>query len=143
MSFAPQLADFAGDWMVSRAIEDRLSGLPGRFEGRARFDPADGGLHYREDGLLSLGAAAPVRATRDYLWRQQGPRPLVAFADERPFHDFDPSAPEARHHCAPDDYTVAYDFARWPVWTARWTVRGPRKDYVMRTTYRPAAPENP
>ena len=94
------------------------------------------GLAYHETGLLTLGSAAPVTATRDYLWRWQAGRICVDYVDGRPFHDFNPAAPSAHHHCLPDDYTVTYDFSDWPRWHAHWRVTGPRKDYTMISRYK-------
>lgn len=130
-----RLADFAGGWRVSRAIEDSLGAQTGRFEGEAAFLPEGAVWRYRETGRLRLGAAPPLTAERSYLWREAAGRIVVDHADGRPFHAFDPAAPEATHHCDPDLYRVRYDFGSWPVWTARWHVTGPRKSYVMRTTY--------
>lgn len=130
-----RLEDFTGRWRIERRIDDRLGGVTGRFEGVAEFTPAATGLAYREEGRLRLGAGPEVVAVRDYLWRQEGGRIVVLHGDGRPFHDFDPAEPGARHWCDPDDYRVRYDFARWPEWRAEWTVLGPRKDYTMRSTY--------
>lgn len=135
MTSAPALADFAGRWRVVRAIEDRLSAQSATFEGLAVFAEADRGLSYSEEGILTLGDGPAVTATRTYLWQAAGDRIAVLFPDGRPFHDFDPAAPGAVHHCAPDTYRVRYDFSRWPDWQAEWTVAGPRKDYTSVSRY--------
>lgn len=134
--WAVRLEDFAGRWRIGRRIDDRLGAVTGRFEGVAEFRPVPQGLAYREEGRMWLGAAPGVLAVRDYLWREEGGRIVIDHADGRPFHAFDPAEPEARHWCDPDDYRVRYDFSRWPEWRAEWTVRGPRKDYTMRSSYR-------
>lgn len=135
MSFVPQLSDFMGEWRLERAIEDRLSGLPGRFEGRAWFRPDGGGLCYREEGRLSLAGGPDMTAMREYRWRAEAGRIVVDHADGRVFHAFDPAVPVARHVCDPDDYRVRYDFSGWPDWQAEWIVSGPRKDYSMISRY--------
>ncbi|PKP74281.1 MAG: trigger factor [Alphaproteobacteria bacterium HGW-Alphaproteobacteria-6] len=144
MTGAPGLADFAGDWRLDRQIADRR-GPGGRFKGVARFIPAAGGLIYREEGLLRIGDAAPMRAVRGYLWRAEAGRIVVEHADGAAFHAFDPARPEAVHDCPPDRYHVAYDFSVWPDWRATWTVSGPAKDYRMVSRYcrpdRPAGPD--
>ncbi len=134
----PCLADFVGCWRIAREIEDRLSATTGRFQGTAEFVPAAEGLAYREQGVLTLGDATPLTAERCYLWRA-GPegRIIVDHGDGRPFHDFHPAGPDARHLCGADDYAVRYDFGDWPCWRADWTVRGPRKDYRMVSHYAP------
>ena len=135
MSFVPDLSDFLVEWRVSRSIDDRLTGQPGRFEGRAVFRPEGRGLRYREEGLLYLGEGPGMTAVRDYLWREAAGRIVVDHGDGRPFHDFDPADPVARHVCAPDDYRVRYDFSDWPDWRAAWSVTGPRKTYDLVSRY--------
>jgi len=134
-------AGLAGRWRVTREIADAI-GPDGRFDGEAVFSEAPGGLDYVERGVLRLGGAV-LQAERRALWRAEGPRVAVFFADGRPFHTFDPAAPrpEARHVCGADVYVVAYDCAFWPHWETVWRVHGPRKDYRMVTRHaRPAAP---
>ncbi|MSU91402.1 trigger factor [Rhodobacteraceae bacterium 2CG4] len=133
------LADFRGLWSLSRRIEDARAGAVLTLTGTARFADDGHGLTCDEAGTLVRPGQPPMAATRRYLWRQEGGRIRVLFADGRPFHDFAPGASaRAAHACAPDAYAVAYDFSHWPAWRAEWTVRGPRKDYVMRSHYRPA-----
>lgn len=129
------LRDFVGRWRIERRIDDRLAGATGRFTGAARFTPTADGLSYREEGCLRLGAGPQVLAVREYLWAEDRGLIVVRHGDGRPFHAFDPAAPEARHWCEPDDYRVRYDFSAWPAWRAEWTVRGPRKDYTMESLF--------
>ncbi|KFE34410.1 DUF6314 family protein [Thioclava atlantica] len=133
----PELSDFAGEWALTREIR-HADGSEARFEGAARFVPEGEGLLYLEEGALILPGGQRMRAERRYLWRTEGGRIAVFFEDGRPFHSFAPDAPEAAHWCDPDDYRVTYEFAHWPDWRAEWRVRGPRKDYVMISDYRPA-----
>lgn len=136
-----ELAAFAGDWDLERVIEDRLSGRDGRFSGSARFRPVADGLDYVETGCLRLAGAAPMRASRGYLWRSSaGDRVEVVFRDGRFFHGFASTcrAPRAEHVCPPDRYGVRYEFGAWPVWRVRWEIRGPRKDMILHSLYRPA-----
>ena len=131
------LGDFAGDWRVARAIEDRLSGRPGRFEGVARLRPEGDGLRYREEGRLWLGDSRPLAAHRDSLWDEDAEGIAVRFADGRPFHRFRPEGRAAGtdHPCGADLYRVTYDLSGWPAWEAEWRVRGPAKDYRMASRY--------
>ena len=133
----PRLQDFAGDWRLTRRIADRAGGQCLRFAGTARFVPDGGGLAYEERGVLRLPGQPPFEAHRRYLWREEGGLIVVEHGDGRAFHAFDPAAPEAEHLCPPDTYRVAYRFARWPLWSALWTVAGPRKDYRMLTRFTP------
>lgn len=139
---APQeLADFAGSWQLERTISDRAGGPDGRFEGTARLSHGRNGLIYEEAGELSLAGQQPVNATRRYLWCEAVPgRIAVSFEDGRPFHEFLlAGAAEANHFCPPDHYRVRYDFLAWPVWSARWQVTGPRKDYLLVSQFAPRA----
>lgn len=138
-----RLEAFAGHWDVDRTIEDVRAGATGRFTGHARFAPVPEGLRYREEGTLTLGDAAPVTATREYLWRDGGGGVIeVLFGDGRFFHRFlpDETDPGDSHDCPPDLYRVRYDFSRWPRWRAEWRVTGPRKDYAMVSRFSPAVP---
>jgi hypothetical protein len=134
------LSDFAGLWTLDRRIEDRLSRRPGRFHGTARLSPDGTGLHYREEGTLTLADGPLLAAHRDHLWSADGQGIEVLFADGRPFHRFTPEgrAPGTDHPCGADLYRVTYDLSQWPRWTAEWTVLGPAKDYTMLSAYRPA-----
>ncbi|WP_375690996.1 DUF6314 family protein [Pseudooceanicola sp. LIPI14-2-Ac024] len=134
---ARQLREFEGSWRFSRRVEN-ATGPDAVMEGTARFTPDGAGLTLHESGEMRLDGQGAFQAERRYLWRAGPGRIVVLFDDGRPFHDFDPDevAPRAEHACDPDHYRVAYDFARWPDWQAVWQVRGPRKDYVMRTLYR-------
>jgi len=132
--------DFAGTWALQRNIQDHLDGQHGVLEGRAVFAASEQtDLKYEETGTLTLENGARLEATRHYLWRFAPGVVRVTFQDGRPFHQFVPSGHAAGtdHPCGEDFYTVRYDFTRWPQWTATWTVKGPRKDYVSRSTYRP------
>ena len=130
-----QLSDFEGRWQLRRRIDDQKAGLTGQLEGEARFEPGQGGLILTEMGRLQYGDGAPLQAERRYLWREEAGGIAVFFEDERPFHWFSATAPEASHDCPPDLYHVRYDFSSWPDWSAIWQVTGPRKDYVMESHY--------
>ncbi len=129
------MPDFEGVWQVSRTIAD-ARGPDGRFAGTATLLPNAEGLRYTETGQLTLGEAS-FTAERSYQWSVAGPNQIaIAFADGRPFHQFDLSrTPNALHDCPPDIYRVHYDFSPWPSWTCVWRVTGPRKDYEMTSTY--------
>ncbi|MCH2163530.1 MAG: DUF6314 family protein [Marinovum sp.] len=137
MTRPKELDDFLGFWQITREIVDRASHQIGCFDGTAMFASDLRGLVYREDGILTLGAVASMRATRCYVWQTDGPSIAVFFDDGRAFHTFslNQALPMASHFCAPDTYEVTYDFSRWPNWSSNWKVTGPRKDYSMRSHY--------
>ena len=105
--------------------------------GQAVFADRSWGLHYEETGTLIMDGQPPMQASRRYRWVFSDGRVDVFFEDGRPFHHFgsDLDGTTARHLCGDDDYRVNYDFAGWPLWSARWRVTGPRKDYLMTTEY--------
>jgi hypothetical protein len=130
-----EAAAFEGEWKITRVIHDRTGGPEGRFAGVGRFTRAPWGLRYAEEGELLLGEAPAMRATREYRWVFGEAGVEVFFADGRFFHAFGLDSAEAEHLCGEDLYRVTYDFWRWPHWEAVWDVRGPRKDYAMRSVY--------
>ncbi len=127
------LGDFAGRWVLSRRINDRLTGQIGRVSGMLTLSETDQGLAYREEVIVEIPGQPAMEGTRDYIWKDGGDRVNVHFADGRYFHSFPLglSEPAAQHWCDPDQYEVIYDFKDWPVWGATWIVKGPRKDYKM------------
>ncbi len=132
--------DFLGQWTLQRMIRDHLNGQHGTLEGQVAFTTiGDANLMYHEAGTLTLENGARLEATRRYLWEFQRDTVVVTFDDGRPFHQFVPAghAEGSDHPCGEDFYTVRYDFTAWPQWKAVWTVKGPRKDYVSTSTYRP------
>jgi hypothetical protein len=131
-------ADFAGVWLLRRQIDDLLSKQTGKFDGTATLsDDTGGGLIYYENGTMQLGDGPVMTAERRYLWVFGTVHIDVAFANGAPFHRFTPAGHLAGtdHPCGADFYTVRYDFTAWPVWSAVWTVTGPRKDYVSTSVY--------
>ncbi|MFT5067281.1 MAG: hypothetical protein ACJAXK_003223 [Yoonia sp.] len=125
------LADFLGDWQLTRQITDALHGQDGQLVGHARFVTDGAGLRYEEHGQLTLASGAVLQADRAYLWGADAGGIAVRFADGTAFHQFDPvgQVSGTTHLCGDDTYNVAYDFDRWPDWSATWDVTGPRKDY--------------
>ena len=130
------LSDFVGSFDVSRVIEDHRAEQTSRFEGTARIAVAQSGAEYVEIGTLIMNDMR-FEAERRYLWRGQGARIAVAFADGAPFHDFDPvlGGQATEHLCGEDMYRGGYDVSGWPSWAVTWDVSGPRKDYRSITRY--------
>ncbi|TMV06381.1 hypothetical protein FGK63_14605 [Ruegeria sediminis] len=137
MTGPASIADFEGTWRMVRTIQDHRAGKVVYATGVAALTRGEGGHLYDEVVMLSIPGQAPLRGTRRYLWCTGSGRIDVRFADGRFFHGFSlkEAAPTAHHACLPDSYGVAYDFARWPNWSVRWEVEGPRKSYVMLTDY--------
>ena len=96
-------------------------------------------LAYYEKGEVTAPNGSVMPAERRYFWQQpQTGLFEVLFDDERYFHSFSATNPNAEHLCGDDNYVVRYDFTAWPVWRSTWQVIGPRKDYTMVSEYSPA-----
>ena len=136
------LPDFAGEWKVERQISDHLAASSGRFSGSCEFAARDGEadvLYYSEKGTIEFESGEPLEASRNYIYRAGATKNEVdvLFSDGRPFHTIKlrQTMPSDTHFCEPDAYDVTYDFRYWPKWSSLWTVRGPRKNYKMKTEY--------
>ncbi len=133
----PVLADFEGDWRLERVIEDLKADQTLHFTGGASFIRDLDGLAYAESGRLVLPDGSRMEASRSYRWQEEGEgRVAVHFEDGSYFHSFElATRPSAEHWCDPDSYAASYDFSAWPRWSCRWSVNGPRKEYVMETRF--------
>jgi hypothetical protein len=142
-------AQLAGEWELRRT----MSGA-GSMSGRAVFTPLRPGvLHYREDGRLELASGHVGEAYREYYYLLEHDHIHVTFADappgERTFLRLRPlpvagcagSQAHDTHYCGRDVYTGTYDFESAGRLVVTIAVRGPEKDYVIRTvlTRRPGS----
>ncbi|NNE87743.1 MAG: trigger factor [Silicimonas sp.] len=126
-----------GHWRLSRMIRHG-DGSENRLTGNAHFRRSGARLIQDEEGTLVMGNQT-MKATRRYIWTAQKGRLDVFFDDMRPFHTvlLGVATHQTVHLCDPDRYEVLYDFTDWPRWSARWQVEGPKKNYVMTSTYAP------
>ncbi|WP_425428307.1 DUF6314 family protein [Bosea psychrotolerans] len=133
----------AGKWLLSRHISPG-----GRMEGFAEFARTEGGvwLRYHEQGELVLDSGRRLRATRSFLFRALNDGFSVHFDDERAslFQEVYMTQVEAlligeaNHQCLEDRYSSVYEFSQGGTFSILHTVRGPRKDYTSRTSFRRA-----
>lgn len=127
-----------GEWSLERRVFDRRAGQQGRLSGHARFLAAGAGLLYREEGRLAIGGHEGP-ALQSYRYAFPGPgRAAVQFGDGRFFHELDLTAGRwaATHLCDPDRYDGDFTALDADSWRVFWTVKGPRKDLVLDSTYR-------
>ena len=119
---------FLGRWSLARTI--RESGGVATLEGEVNLSQKEGGMLYREAGVLTLANGSSLEARQSYLWEIVGSNIEVLFSDGRAFHSFEPGVTRDVHHdCAPDLYQGCYDWSAWPQWRLTWQVTGPRKSY--------------
>jgi hypothetical protein len=137
------LERLAGKWLLSRHI------VPGgRMEGFAAFTRTEGDIWFRyyEQGELVLDSGRELRATRSLLFRALKDGFSVHFDDERAsmFHEVGMTQVEAlligeaNHQCLEDRYSSVYEFSQGGTFSILHIVRGPRKDYTSRTSFRRA-----
>ena len=127
-----------GDWSLEREIPGR-----GRMKGRARFTLLDAETAlYEESGELCLEGGQTLHSRQSYVYEKREDGFAVRFADTREiFHVMwflasgDDLVAEARHVCVNDLYLSGYTVRADGSFEVRHQVRGPQKDYVIRTLY--------
>lgn len=129
-------SEFIGSWRIERVIEDALSNSTAQFTGDAHIGDCGVDWTYSEIGKLILDGSPQMTAERSYIWRPDATGFDIFFNDERFFHRLELGTnPQAAHWCDPDQYDVRYDFSDWPNWSCVWNVRGPKKNYRMKSAY--------
>ena len=127
-----------GEWNLERQIPGR-----GSMKGRARFTLLDAGSAlYEESGELCLEGGQTLHSRQSYVYEKRQDGFAVRFADTRKlFHVMrfvasgDDLVAEARHLCVNDLYVSGYTVRADGSFEVRHQVRGPQKDYVIRTLY--------
>ena len=127
-----------GEWSLERQIPGR-----GSMKGRARFTLLDAGSAlYEESGELCLEGGQTLHSRQSYVYEKRQDGFAVRFADTRKlFHVMrfvasgDDLVAEARHLCVNDLYVSGYMVRSDGSFEVRHEVRGPQKDYVIRTLY--------
>ena len=134
--------DFLGNWRIKRQIKDFLTQQTGTFLGEATIIARDKDWLYFETGTLNFNNQTPLKSERRYLWSPTAAGFDIHFDNGQFFHHFNiPSGADgkksskAHHWCDPDDYNVQYDLRRFPEWSSKWRVIGPRKSYKMISKY--------
>ena len=133
------ISSLLGSWSLSRSIDNGTS-----MAGTATF--SDGGNRrypYVEHGTLQLADGQIVNAERRYIFEEAESGFAVLFAETPPrlFHRIALTREganwvgDAVHLCNEDRYESRYEFRPDASFTVRHAVRGPRKQYVIRTRY--------
>jgi hypothetical protein len=134
----------AGKWSIQRTINSSHSDLLGTFTGEALYKKSsDLLLHYREEGLLERAQCESSCAFREYYFFYN--KEIEVYFDAkltRLFHKIElkleeryPLKAEAKHYCGEDVYNMAYTFVSEREYRTIVSVKGPRKDYVINSTY--------
>jgi hypothetical protein len=133
------LASLAGEWRLSRAIDDGSS-----MTGTATFTPdGDGRLDYREQGQFYLPDGRTLDAGRCYIFGETADGFAVFFAETPPrlFHRIalerlrPTLVGNGTHVCGNDSYASRYEFHADGSFVIAHNVSGPRKAYAMKTRY--------
>ncbi len=133
------LARLLGQWRLQREIPGQ-----GSMTGLAVFEAAgDSKLLYRESGELRLETGALLRGAQSYFYEAIPTGFEVRFQDTGELFEQvtliavegDSWVGHAQHLCAADTYISEYRFHANGTWQVQHTVTGPRKDYIIRTTY--------
>ncbi|HEX3986889.1 MAG TPA: DUF6314 family protein [Acidobacteriaceae bacterium] len=136
-----------GEWSFVREVPGKA-----KMTGRARILPTgEGRARYDETARVLLADGKTLTGSQSYLYRRL-PAPANGFdvlfsENEELFErlDFHLSSDrslraDAEHHCPPDHYVSHFALDREDHLFVEHAVRGPRKDYVVRTTYRRVGP---
>ena len=139
------LALLRGNWAIDRQIQPG-----GHFVGTAAFTQRSAdSLLYREFGKLTLDSGAVVSGENGYVYSLRNGNVEVSFADgpSRGMHFIDISLPDDRpnllpvacfdrHQCRLDTYDATFNMETSASFEITYIVRGPKKGYVSRSTYR-------
>jgi hypothetical protein len=126
-----------GDWIMTRRIRLRRTATRGFLAGRVSIRADGHRSSLDEQGLLRLDGREAMASQR-YSLSYRGAAVQVHFRNGSFFHEFELRAQgyTAIYHCGEDQYIGRYRVLDPDAWSLTWCVRGPRKDYDMRTLYR-------
>ena len=129
-----------GHWNFTRQIPGH-----GSMSGTAVFEPvSEGGAEYFEFGELALRNGERFRAERRYVYEVMGGGFTVYFHETGEIFERVVFVEQeggvwkasANHVCDKDVYESEYCFPMDGTFAVRHAVRGPKKDYLIRTIYR-------
>ncbi len=132
-----------GAWTLDRSVDNGASNT-----GIAVFTRQDERrLAYHEQGRFRLPTGQVIDAERRYIFEETDNGFAVLFAETPPrlFHRVSLErlganvVGDGMHLCGDDHYDSRYEFRADGSFLIRHTVCGPRKNYVMESTYRRGA----
>lgn len=129
-----------GAWRLSRQISgSHLAYVTGTavFETTTHLHE----LRYSEDVEITLDDGKKLKGHQHYIYRLEDDNKINVYFDggDRLFHSICISSEhgsehQASHYCQPDTYTTSYFFEKRG-FQIEHRVKGPKKDYISRTTY--------
>ena len=130
---------FQGIWTLQRTVDDHLLGISATMGGRAEFAPEGAQqLRYYESGQLQCGLySGPFE--RIYFHEFPADQTMrVTFEDGRFFFEalFQGNNASFEHHCGDDIYTGAIVLLNDAAYEMVWQVRGPKKDFLIKSYYK-------
>lgn len=128
------LSHLHGEWTITRTV-----GQGGVMKGSAAFvETAPDTLAYSETGQNHLPDGTVLDFYQSYVYRNDNDGMHADFTDGRPFHTLEfenEKRAKARHLCGNDLYEGTYAFHDEDHFTLTWSVKGPKKDFVIQTKY--------
>ena len=133
-----------GRWDLNRTITE--PNQTSTFMGTALFTAETPTTYfYEENGTLSFADGTTLAGTQNYAYHWHGDTLSIDFRDrvrhgqryvDLVFHQQgDHFVAAATHACAPDLYQHHMTWISATAFTTEITVKGPRKNYVMKSTY--------
>lgn len=136
------LSFFSGVWKIERTITHRFPvGESYQATGLATFSlEKNGDLLYQEEvEMCSLRTKDVFQGTQQYIYKYDSASDTLAkyFSDGRFFYKLEISGNTAsgNHFCKEDNYKANYIFKAENIFSLTYLVKGPRKDYIMKTAY--------
>lgn len=132
-----------GDWIFVREI---LGSTPATAHGTARFTRQnDNEYDFREDGTLKLQNGEKLQFFRNYIYRLTDRSMDVLYGDGAQIGEHyqsyilaqqqDKLVPIETHICSKDCYRGTYFLIGDNTFTLETAVKGPKKDYTIRTIF--------
>ncbi|MBS0272157.1 MAG: hypothetical protein JSR85_05870 [Proteobacteria bacterium] len=141
MDFSTQLFfSLEGKWAFNRSINGSEI-----MRGTALFHSVNECLpsySYQEEGIYSAGPLSQLSFFREYFYCLNNKTIEVYFSFQKKKHNFFyalafscPNLANGVHHCVHDVYKATYVFLEKDIFLLQYDVRGPKKDFVIQTTF--------
>jgi hypothetical protein len=133
-----------GYWKLSRIITNQgfIEGIA-YFKKKAHYPDT---LFYREKGMFTPLNGKSLDISQEYEYRYSKEKISVFFARERYrlLHSLEFAEPNkalGEHQCGCDTYRATYQFALPDEFELTYVVKGPKKDYQIKTIFKKSLPK--